>query len=94
MWNADQQRREGRDGKLYRLPVRDDDQQPSPAAVVAVQFKVAAEDLIEAAQDALGFVNRMEFSEESASACIIMVERVMAEWSTVKAAIRKKGRMA
>lgn len=86
--------REGRDGKVYRLPVRDDEQQMPPAAVVAIQFKVAAEDLIEAAHDALGFVGRMEFSEASASACIGMVDQVIAEWSVVKSAIQKKGEVS
>lgn len=81
----------GRDGKTYPAKVeREPLNDLSSAEIVAVQFKAGAEDVIETAQSAIVFVRRMKFSKEAASACVGMVEKIIAEWSAVKSAIERK----
>jgi hypothetical protein len=84
--------RVGLDGKTRRMPAHDDDDDGDGADVdvAAARFKAGAQDVIETAQDAIGFVRRIHFSNKSASVCVAMVDKIIAQWTEVKTAIQTR----
>jgi hypothetical protein len=78
----------GRDGKVYRIPVREVEEPPDEE-FAKKQFVFAAESVIETAKDATEYVERMKFIGNEAEELCEITERIISQWNAVKSAIRK-----
>jgi hypothetical protein len=81
----------GLDGKTRRMPIRDADVvEPTDPEFAKKQFVFAADSILETAKDALGYVERMQFSGNEAEELCEITWRIISQFKDVTAALTRR----
>lgn len=71
------------------VEIQEPERDLSDEEIAAKQFKIAIEDIIESADDAVQFIKRMKPSKQSAPSLVAAIDLVIARWTAVKREIEQ-----